>query len=140
VKYSRRDLTFLLPALAAGAAEPQPATLPSHAYRFEDLPVRENGENRSRAVFNGLTHTGFPLDLHETELGPGMAPHSAHHHEHEEIVIIREGLLEVTISGQVTRLGPGSVAFLASGDEHGWRNVGTTRAHYYVLALGREGK
>ena len=137
MKYSRRDLTLLLPALAAAAAEAQPATLPSHAYRFEDLPVRENGENRSRAVFGGLTHSGFALDLHETELGPGMAPHPAHHHEHEEIVIIREGLMEVTIAGKVTRLGPGSVAFVASNDEHGWRNVGATRAHYYVLALGR---
>jgi quercetin dioxygenase-like cupin family protein len=137
VKYSRRDLTFLLPALLPAAAESQPATLPSHPYRFEDLPVRANGENRSRAVFDGLTHSGFHLDLHETELAPGMAPHPPHHHEHEEVVIIREGVLEVTIAGQSTRLGPGSVAFLASGDEHGWRNVGTTRAHYYVLALGK---
>jgi quercetin dioxygenase-like cupin family protein len=44
--------------------------------------------------------------------------------------------MEVTISGNSTRLGPGSVAYVASNLEHGWRNVGDTRAQYFVVALG----
>ena len=136
--YSRRDLSFLLPALAAATATAQNSALASKSYRFEDLAVKANGANRSRAVLNGNTHTGFPIELHETELGPGEAPHPPHHHVHEEMIMIREGTLEVTILDKVTKLGPGSVAFVASGEEHGWRNVGTTPAHYFVLALGRE--
>ena len=54
------------------------------------------------------------------------------------MIMIREGTLEVTIAGRSTTLGPGSIAYVASNEEHGWRNVGTTRAQYFVLALGRE--
>jgi len=135
--YSRRDWALLLPALAAGAANAQKATLPSLVMRFEDLPVTTNGENRSRNVFDGVTHTGYHVDLHETELAPGAAPHAPHHHEHEEMIMIREGTLEITMDGKASRVGPGSVVYAASNVEHGWRNVGTTRAHYFVLALGR---
>lgn len=104
---------------------------------YESLPVKANGENRSRAMLDGETHTGYRIDMHETELAPGLMPHAAHHHEHEEMVLIREGTLEVTISGRSTKLGPGSVAYVASNEEHGWRNIGTNRAKYFVLALGR---
>ena len=135
--FSRRDLTLLLPALTA-AAQAQSSALPSKTLRYEDLPVRANGENRQRAILQGKTHTGFSIEIHETELAPGLAPHPPHHHVHEEMVLIREGTLEVTISGRSVNLGPGSVALVASNEEHGWRNVGSGRARYFVLALGRE--
>jgi quercetin dioxygenase-like cupin family protein len=133
---TRRDLTLLsagLIAATAKAQKPSLPTLPSHAYRFEDLELKGN----ARAVFDGLTHSGFHVDLHETELAPGAAPHAAHRHEHEEIVMVREGTLEITIEGKVTIAGPGSVVYAASNDLHGWKNVGATKAHYFVIALGR---
>jgi len=51
---------------------------------------------------------------------------------------IREGIIEATISGQATRLGPGSVVFVASNEEHGIRNAGPTPAQYFVIALGKD--
>jgi quercetin dioxygenase-like cupin family protein len=138
VKYSRRDLSVLLGALAAAPGQAQSKVLPSKTYLYEDLPVKANGANRQRAVFKGETHSGFPIDMHETELAPGEAPHPPHHHVHEEMILIREGTMEVTIVGNKTRLGTGSVAYIASNEEHGWRNVGTTRARYMVLAFGKD--
>lgn len=130
-----------MPALAAAtAARAQKPTLPSRTYRYQDLKVKTNGENRSLDVLDGLTHTGFHIDMHETELAPGTMPHPAHHHVHEEILMIREGTIAVTINGKTTELGPGSVAYVASNEEHGWKNVGTTRASYFVMALGRDQK
>ena len=136
---SRRDFGLLLPTLAAtGIATAQTRSLPSKTYAFDDLAVRNNGANKSRAVLDGNTHGDFPVELHITELAPSLAPHPPHHHTHEEMIMIHEGMLEVTIAGHSTKLGPGSVAYVASNEEHGWRNVGTTRAQYFVLALGRE--
>jgi quercetin dioxygenase-like cupin family protein len=140
MNYSRRDLTLLLPALAAAASAADKPPLGSLALPFETLPVKTNGENRSRDVFDGTTHTGFHIDMHESEIAPGLAPHPPHHHEHEEMIMIQQGTMEVTIAGKVTRVGPGSVVYVASNEEHGWRNVGTTRANYFVLALGRDQK
>src|SRR5713226_889482 len=124
MNYSRRDLSILLPALAAAGAAAQNSPLASNAYRFEDLPVHASGPNRSRPVLEGETHTGLPIELHMTELAPGQAPHPPHRHVHEEMIMIHEGTLEVTIAGRTSNLGPGSVAYVASGEEHGWRNVG----------------
>ena len=139
MNYSRRDFGLLLPFLAVSSvATAQTPALPSKTYAFDDLPVRNNGANKSRAVLEGKTHGGFPVDVHITELAPGLAPHPPHQHVHEEMIMIREGTLEVTIAGKSAKLGPGSVAYVASNEEHGWRNVGTTRAQYFVLALGRE--
>lgn len=129
---------MLLPALAASGVSAQDKVLSSKLYAFEDLPVKQNGKNRQRAVLDGLTHKGCRIEVHHTELAPGEAPHPPHHHDREEMVIIREGTLEVTISGNSRKLGPGSIVFVGSGEEHGWRNVGTTQAHYVVMALGRD--
>ena len=141
MKLTRRDWAFLFPALAAAQAVPQAAvkpTLASKAYRFDDLPEKVNGQNKSRDVFNGKNHTGFPVDLHITELGPGQMPHAAHHHVHEEIVMLQNGMLDVTIEGKVTRVTAGSVIYVNSNEEHGWKNPGPERAQYFVMAIGRE--
>lgn len=130
---TRRDLTLLSAGLIAATAKAQKATLPSKIYRFEDLVKKGN----SRAVFDGLTHTGYHIDLHETELAPGMAPHAPHRHAHEEIIMIREGTVEATIEGKSTTVGPGGVIYAGSNDLHGMKNVGTTNAQYFVIALGR---
>jgi mannose-6-phosphate isomerase-like protein (cupin superfamily) len=127
---------LLLPALAAAGAAAQSPALPSKALLFEDLPVRANGPNKSRALMKGDTHSGYPIEMHMTELGPGMAPHPPHHHLHEEAIFIHQGTLEVTSVGKSVKLGPGSVAYVASNEEHGWKNVGSGPALYLVLELG----
>jgi len=63
-------------------------------------------------------------------------PHAPHRHVHEEMLLIREGTLEVTVKGRTERLGPGSAVYVASNEEHGWTNVGSSPAKYFVLALG----
>ena len=137
--YSRRDLCLLVTALAASSgAAAQKTALPSKAYPYKELPVRKNGANESRAILSGELHTGCYLEVHQTRLAPGAMPHPPHHHLHEEMFLIREGTLEVTINGHTTRLGPGSVGFAGSNDEHGVRNIGTTPAEYFVVAMGKD--
>ncbi|MGC9946201.1 MAG: cupin domain-containing protein [Bryobacteraceae bacterium] len=109
----------------------------SKTYSFDQLPVHASGGNQTRPVFDGETH-GVRIELHETELPPGGAPHPPHRHVHEETILIREGIVEATIAGRSAKLGPGSVAYVASNEEHGWHNAGTAPAHYFVLAIGRD--
>ena len=39
-------------------------------------------------MFKGRTHANVLLDIHETELAAGEAPHPPHSHIHEELVMI----------------------------------------------------
>lgn len=139
---TRRTLFSLLPALCAAAAfsgeeaHAQPGkVIPSVAYRWENLPVHGH-ENLSRPIVDGVTHRQYPVEVHETTLQPGSMPHPAHHHVHEEMFLIREGTVEVTIDGRSTRLDAGGAAYVASNAVHGIKNVGTTPANYFVVALG----
>ena len=137
--YSRRDLCLLAATLAAIPGKAATGTvLPSKVYLYEDLPVRESNGNKMRPILEGELHDGFHIEVHQTRLAPGNMPHPAHHHVHEEMFLLREGTLEVTIAGKSTRMGPGSMGFVASNEEHGVRNVGATPAEYFVVELGKD--
>ena len=137
--FSRRDMCLLVTALAASPAIAEETTnLQSKTFPYDAMPVREKNGNQSRPVLSGKLHDGCFLEVHQTRLAPGGMPHPPHHHAHEEMFLIREGSLEVTINGQSTYLGPGSVGFVGSNDEHGIRNAGTTPAEYFVVAFGKD--
>jgi mannose-6-phosphate isomerase-like protein (cupin superfamily) len=130
---------MLLPALMAFKAQASAAgVLASKVYHFDGLRAQADGPNTFRAIFDGATHTGFQIALHATDLAPGAMPHPPHHHVHEEMFLIREGTLLVTIAGHESTLQAGDVAYVASGDEHGIRNTGSTPARYFVFEMGSD--
>jgi mannose-6-phosphate isomerase-like protein (cupin superfamily) len=136
---SRRELCMMLPALLALPAQtPAQGALPSRVYAFDSLPKQPDGPNEYRPVFDGLTHNGYKIQLHETDLAPGSSPHPPHHHTYEEIFLVREGSLVVTINGRESKLGPGAVAYISSNQEHGIQNVGSGHARYFVFELGAQ--
>ena len=151
--YSRRRFAMLAASLGAlesckrEEAAPKAAKntkklehLASRAYQFEDLPVKLNQKTQStsRAILEGLTHRDYAVEVHETELPPGASPHPPHHHVHEEMFLVRSGLLDATVNGATTRIDAGSVFYVNSNEEHGVVNPGPERASYFVIALGRE--
>lgn len=139
MSYSRRDLAALLPALAASAAAQQTdsKTLRAKTYAFDELPVRTsaNQATKSRGVFDGVTTRGQRITAHFSELAPGQAPHPPSRQKHEEIILLREGTLEVTLNGVTSTIGPGAVIFVPFEDLNGWKNVGTTVAQYFVVSI-----
>jgi quercetin dioxygenase-like cupin family protein len=151
---NRRDLCALLSAFTAMAAlpadskaqstmAPPPATehailSKSASFAFSALPVANNENGQSRAVIHGNLPTGEEVELHETTLLPGHMPHPPHKHRHSEFMMVREGTVEFDNDGTKSQLGPGGVIFAASNVMHGLKNVGTTSANYFVLAVGQE--
>jgi quercetin dioxygenase-like cupin family protein len=135
---TRRTLCLSLPALAitALAADNPGAPIASFAKPFETLPIHYNGANLSRSILDGTTHSNDHMEVHETTLAPGSSPHPPHQHPHEELFLMMKGTLAVTIAGKTTEIGPGSAAFVHSGELHGVRNSGTTPAQYFVVAIG----
>jgi quercetin dioxygenase-like cupin family protein len=138
--FSRRGLCQTLPllfgSLAFGATDDKP--IPSFATPFDQLPVHTNGSNMARSILNGMTHAGCHLEVHETTLAPGLMPHPPHQHTHEELFLIMTGQLELTIAGKTTTIGPGSAAFVHSGELHGAKNTGQNPAQYFVVEIGAQ--
>jgi mannose-6-phosphate isomerase-like protein (cupin superfamily) len=141
---TRRDICVLLPMSAAfglkdfpenSGAIPGPV-LKSTVYNYADLVVEREGGDGYIPVFEGNTHTGVHLKLHETDLAPGAVAHAPHHHAGEEVFMVREGILEIEIDGVSSHLGPGSVAYVASNAEHAIRNSSQAGTRYFVLLLG----
>ena len=138
---TRRDVCILLPGLlsaatALNAFAGEGTSLPSANYPFDKLPVQTLDHVETRPVLKGKLATGEVLEVHETKLPAGGAPHAPHHHVHSEMWLIREGTVELTVNGASNRLGPGGVGFVRSNDEHGIKNVGSTAATYFVVAIG----
>lgn len=138
---TRREVLFLLSGLVSSAVElkglpTQDNSLPSTTYPFSELPTKTANGAQIRPVLKGKLATGEALEVHETTLPPGGMPHPPHHHVHSEMWLIREGTVQLTVNGTSHVLGPGSVGFVHSSDEHGIKNVGTTPATYFVVAVG----
>jgi mannose-6-phosphate isomerase-like protein (cupin superfamily) len=143
---TRRDLSLLIPALAANAAAQQTPekgkekpVLPAKAYEYTELPVKTSGPdgvNQGRPVFDGLTHSGYPVELHMTRLASGQSPHPPHRHVNEEVLMLKNGQLDALFGGETHHITAGSVIYMASMEEHGWKNPGPEPAEYFVIALG----
>jgi len=115
-----------------------PGRMGSSIFDWSKLEARATKTGERRDVTDKPTSTLANFECHITTLKAGESPHAPHHHPDEEIVLVKEGQMDVTINGVTQRAGPGSVVLITSGDEHGWKNVGDTPATYYVMRLKTE--
>lgn len=133
---SRRDLSFLLPLLAAkGADTPPPVPLNTKVYHPDQSTQLAGKEKKGSRIFFGTDHSGFQLEMHETVLGPGVDSHPPHKHIHEEIIVVLEGTVETYVEGKTETAEAGSIIYFGSNQMHKSRNVGHVPSRYYVLEL-----
>lgn len=111
----------------------QEPVLRSSIFDWTTLEVSQTSVGERRDVVRRPTATLAELEMHVTTLNPGEAAHAPHQHPAEELLIVKEGLVEALVGGQMRRVGPGSVIFQASNEMHTVRNVGDTRATYHVI-------
>lgn len=125
---------FLAAAVTTGTAMAQPAdSVKSAVYGWAAAPVVTKAASEQRILLKGSTVDLRHLQVHTTTLAAHQAPHPAHKHSDEELVIIKTGELTITIEGKTRTLGAGSIAMMMPGDEHGFENKGDSPATYYVM-------
>jgi uncharacterized protein (TIGR02246 family) len=108
--------------------------LGSVAITWEEIQARPTGASgRARELMRLPTATLDELEMHVTWLPAGQTTHAPHTHPNEEVIVVREGTLEAFQDGRKTRVGPGSVLFMASNQPHNVVNVGETTAVYHVI-------
>ena len=121
-----------LAAVALAQTSDKPI-LHSSVFEWDSFKVEPKPTGVRRAVLDSRTATMDMLECHVTTLAPGAIPHAAHRHPEEELIILKEGTLEVTQNGVTNRATSGAVIFQASNEMHGFRNIGQNTATYYVV-------
>ena len=150
--WSRREVFTMLPAVAVAQAAlagqgapasqttqvpqgPQTAPLPAKVYHSAEIAYKGDAKKKARRFFYGPEKSGYNLEMHETVLGPGVETHPPHTHGHQEIIILVEGTVEVSMNGRTDTVEAGSVIFYEPDKPHNLRNTGTVPCRYYVVEL-----
>jgi XRE family transcriptional regulator, regulator of sulfur utilization len=141
---TRRDVLVALTATALTLAVV--AVLPargdvmsSSIFDWNGLTSQPTKTGMVRRVVQRPTATLDELEIHITTLNPGETPHPPHQHPDEELLIVKEGIVESLVNGQLQRVGPGSIVFQASNQMHSIRNVGDVPATYHVIKWNSPG-
>jgi quercetin dioxygenase-like cupin family protein len=110
-----------------------PAKLSSTVFDWEKMSVTPTANGARRAVFDAPTTTLDKVHCHITTLNPGQNSGEPRRHLQEEIIIVKEGLVEATFDGKTQTAGPGSVFFFAANAVTRLRNAGDGPATYIVV-------
>ena len=125
-------LLFFLPALPY-SVEAQYGPISSDVYTWAGAVVKKGGHSQTRQLVEGTTPAFTHLKIHGTTVEAGQAAHAGHKHADEELIIVKEGTLRVTIEGRTELLETGSVAIMMPGDEHAFANGGDGPVSYFVM-------
>src|SRR5690242_3148385 len=128
-----KKILLIIALSGVTVARAQTDSIRGGVYAWKNVKVEKDSGRMRRQFIEGIAKVLPYLEIHATTLAPGKAPHPPHNHDDEEMIIVKEGQLTVTIEGQSKELGPGSVALAVPGDLHGFINSGKTTATYYVM-------
>ena len=127
---------FFLMLYISSASFAQTDTIPSGVYHIKKLPVLKDSSRYRIQIMDGYTPYLSNMEVHITMLEPGKSAHPPQNHANtEELIIVKEGKLKVTIAGKTKILGAGGVAMAMPGDMHGAVNESRDKVSYYLLTV-----
>jgi (S)-ureidoglycine aminohydrolase len=86
-----------------------------------------------QSIFSGETIDFKPFSVHYTTVNAGQKSHDPHKHLTEELIIVKEGEIMLTVEGVENRLKVGDVVIIKPNDMHGMVNNGKKSATYMVM-------
>jgi (S)-ureidoglycine aminohydrolase len=86
-----------------------------------------------RNIIEGPTNMFNKLDIHITTLNVGMTSHAPHTHVAEEIILIKEGDVEMNVGDKKVKPSEGGLVFLDSKILHNLTNIGKTPTTYFAI-------
>jgi len=114
----------------------QSDTLRSAVYNWSNIQPVKVETRETKKVLEGSTLDLEHLEIHTSTIGPGVVNHPPMiHNDVDELILIKEGNVQVTINNKTQTLGPNSVLFILAGDEQSFKNNSDKSATYYVLSF-----
>ena len=107
----------------------QADSLPSGIYNPDSFKIRKQS-------LQGSTTDLARLQIHTSTLAPGQVNHPSRAlNDVEELIVVRDGNLTITINDSTKTLSPGSVVLIVAGDQQSFRNISDKPATYIVLSF-----
>ena len=120
-------------------SDPVPAgKLGSIVFDWKTFVAKPTTTGTRRDVFNGATTTAANFECAVITLNAGQIDNSPTRRSEEELLAVKDGLLDVTINGKTERGTPGTIFFIASGDEHTVKNATDQPASYHLFRITTE--
>lgn len=129
-----KSFVLLLLSILAMPAMAEFPRVPSGVYRWSDHSVEVGEDRETREILEGQTPYFSYLEVHATTQAVGATPSEPHANEDiEELIIVKECLVRVTIAEESKVMGAGSVVLLMPQQMHRLENVGDVPLTYFVL-------
>jgi uncharacterized cupin superfamily protein len=107
--------------------------VPSLFIDWRDVEFKPSEIGGRRNIMQQKTTVLKELEIHVTTIKEGLSSHAGHSHPDEELILVREGVVEMKINDKSFKAGPGSLFFLGNDDFHGLTNAGKGQCEYYAI-------
>jgi len=122
--------------LATAVLKAQPKSLPSGVYQVDSIETQNGLENKIKIKVQGSTTDLDMLSMHSSTLAPGKTNHPPRVlMDREELIIVKEGPITITINETPKILSTGSIALIEAGDSQSFHNSSEKVVSYYVLGF-----
>jgi uncharacterized cupin superfamily protein len=103
-------------------------SLQSAVYNWSNLKAQKVENRETKKVLEGSTLDLANLEIHTSTLAPGTINHAlSGHDDADELILVKEGNLQVTVNDTTKTLGPGSIIFIVAGDKQSIKNISSIR-------------
>ena len=109
------------------------AQIKSGVYSWNDSPVEKTKVGSQRSIIKGTATDFESMEISATTLEENKAENKKSHTNIEEMIIVKDGRLKITINGESKTVGRGTVAIIMPGDEHVFENATNGQTTYYSL-------
>ena len=120
-------------ALAAAGASSASAKVTDNVLGSDKAQKLEHPFGVQHIYYQGPTDMLQIFEGGSLSLKAGMSPHPPHKHPEEEIMVVTEGSGEISVEGEITKVGPGSMMFTGANRLHGIVNTGKAPLLFYYF-------
>lgn len=100
---------------------------------WNEMKFTPHDKGGRRNVVDKRTALFERFEMHITTLNAGLTSHDPHTHTPEEIILIKEGNVEMNVGDKKVTASEGGMVFLDSKIPHNLTNVGQTPATYFAF-------
>jgi (S)-ureidoglycine aminohydrolase len=133
VNAGKTSCTYFIIKYKTGNILPGDKSALSFMMDWSEMKFVPHDKGGRRNVVDKRTGLFERFEMHVTTLNAGLTSHDPHSHTPEEIILIKEGNVEMNVGNRKVKASRGGLVFLDSKIPHNLTNVGETPTTYFAF-------